>query len=175
MRPGFLSIAIFLMAAAWAQAGQPASPRFKLEQATLGGSAAHASATIYRAGTTSSQAAIGASSSSRFVLQSGFWGHAGPGHVPIQLRVGKTAGTEVTIELSWSGYESLFDVYRSEDCASTLAHYFDSTVQNHYSDAVSPGLHCYLVTPAGSVSQSDRINLGEGPRGEEPARQGDDE
>jgi len=115
VRPALLSIFLWFLAVGALHADPPASTRFRLDQAAAGGGSVPLAAGPYRAGATSGQGSIGASSSGRFVLQSGFWGHAGAGHVPILLWVDKTPGPRATIDLSWSGRESLFDIQRSED------------------------------------------------------------
>jgi len=90
MRPAFLSIFNLFLTVGALHADPPASTRFRLDQAGVGGGSVPLVAGAYRAGVMSGQSSIGASSSGRFVLQSGFWGHAGAGHVPILLRVEKT-------------------------------------------------------------------------------------
>jgi len=128
--------------------GASESENYRLEPATADTGGAELQSAAYRLGSSTGQeVVVGTSSSPHFVLQSGFWGYAGSGLVPVELVVARNAIDPQHVDLIWSGNNPPYDVFQATDCANVFAQYYDTTGGNAYPDVTSPAasLVCYQV------------------------------
>jgi hypothetical protein len=90
---------------------------------------------------------VGTSSAPHFVVQSGFWGFVGSALVPVVLSASKIPAQPGDVDLTWSGNNTPFSLYRSANCASIFSSAFTATSNNFYVDSPAPssGLTCYNV------------------------------
>lgn len=104
---------------------QSSSASFRLQQSTLnGGGTTSVSRTGHNfrmTGSLGQESTIGTSSSWSYVLQSGFWSFAGSGLVPVLLIVVKNPTTPGDPDLSWTGNNPDYMVYRATDCSAVFA------------------------------------------------------
>ena len=129
----------------WAQSS---STSYILQQSTVNAGGEPSDSTNYRLDASAAQeVTIGTSSSTTYVLQSGFWGFVGSGLVPVILTVDDNAGTPGNINLSWSGNNSPYDIYEATDCTNIFGTFFDTTPANDYLNIAPPAadLVCYSV------------------------------
>jgi hypothetical protein len=127
---------------------QSSSANYTLQQSTNNSAGDVATSAGYRMTPSLGQeATIGASSSPGFVLQSGFWSFLGSGLVPVFLSVNKNGIDPEDMDLSWSGNNDPYDLYRSANCTDVFAAYLDTTVTNDFTDVTTPAasLLCYSV------------------------------
>jgi hypothetical protein len=143
---GLVLALLGLGATAGAEVASSAS--YALQQTTVDGAGAEASSTSYRLqGAAAQKAAVGASSSPDYVLQSGFFSFVGSGLVPVVLTVDQDPVDPENIDLSWSGNNEPYEVYRSADCGAVLGGLLTQLNANSYDDDTVGvgGLHCYRV------------------------------
>jgi hypothetical protein len=160
MKPSLLLTALF--AATVCTAGRPActgvagSTGHCLQQATLNGGGA---TSVSPVGTTfrltaslGQESAIGVSAAANHVLQSGFWSYYGSGLVPVVLMVHKNSVTPADPELSWTGNNSPYSLYRlsgatGSACATLFNNLLTTQAPQTYTDAATPAepLTCYSV------------------------------
>jgi hypothetical protein len=141
-------IAVAAVLAAMSASAQSQSPSFRLQPVTINGGGARAgSATSLADGSLGQELVVGASSSPHFVLQSGFWSFLGSTLVPVVLVASKIPAQAGAVDLTWSGNNAPYAVYRATNCASIFSGVFVTTSSNAYSDASAPtsGLACYNV------------------------------
>jgi hypothetical protein len=127
---------------------QSQSAGYRLQPTTLnGGGAPGVSATKRANGSLGQEIAVGTSSAPHFIVQSGFWGFLGSTLVPVVLTANKIPAQAGAVDLTWSGNNTPFDLYRNTNCASVFSSVFVATSNNAYSDTVAPtaGLTCYNV------------------------------
>jgi hypothetical protein len=124
------------------------SPSYRLQPTTInaGGSPA-SSASRRENGSLAQELVIGTSSAPHYIVQSGFWGFTGSGLVPVVLSANRTGGQPASVDLTWSGNNASYDVYRNTACVSIFSGIFSSTSDNAYTDPSAPtsGLTCYNV------------------------------
>jgi hypothetical protein len=67
--------------------------------------------------------------------------------VPVVLAATKTPAQPASVDLSWSGNNASYDVYRNANCATVFSGVFAATPNNAYTDPSAPtsGLTCYNV------------------------------
>ncbi len=92
-------------------------------------------------------AVVGSSASPHFIVQSGYWGIFGSTVTPVVLAANKTPSMEGAVDLSWSGNNASYDLYRAAGCATVFAGTFATSSNNAYTDASPPAspLTCYNV------------------------------
>ena len=129
---------------------QSSSASYRLVSTTLdaaGGSPAGPSASLN--GSLGQELVVGVSAGPHFVLQSGFWGFLGSTVTPVVLAVNRNPGDPDAIDLTWSGNNATYDIYRSTSshCDSQYASVLAATSANAYTDAEPPSapLVCYSV------------------------------
>jgi hypothetical protein len=128
--------------------GQSSSASFRLHQSTLDMAGGESSSASYSdEASLGQELCVGTSSSPLFVLQSGFWSFAGSGLVPVYLLMDKNEQIREHLDLTWSGNNSPYTIYRSADCADVFSTFFTSEPTNSYTDASSlpDDLSCYNV------------------------------
>ena len=151
-----ISLIACVAMAGFVSASEATSTNYRLKQSTVNTGGAEVSSSGYVLnGSAAQEVTIGASSSPRFVLQSGFWSFLGSSLVPVVLAVEKNVVTPGNVDLSWSGNNAPYDVYEAVDCANVFASPFDVTSSNNYDDITPPvaSLVCYsiLATAPGPV------------------------
>ena len=103
---------------------QGSSAHYVLQQATFntgGGTSVSPAGTAHRMSDSLGQESVsGCSSSFHYVLQSGFWSFVGSGLVPVVLMLAKDAGDPECPDLSWTGNNQYYFVYRSTSAADTF-------------------------------------------------------
>ena len=155
------------------------SPSYRLQPTTLDASGAPGTSTSRRAdGSLGQEVAVGTSASPHFIVQSGFWGFLGNTLVPVVLTVNRTPAQPGSVDLSWSGNNTPYTLYRAPSCAAIFSNALGETSDNVYTDGSAPtnGLACYNVLafapgpappPPGSSSTVDEPNaLGSAARGQ---------
>lgn len=147
-----------LLAAVAAPAQTSCSASFCLRQTTLdAGGAAGASAGYASTGSLGQEVAVGTSSSPQYVLQSGFWSFCGSGLVPVVLLVTKNSSDPELPDLSWSGNNPPYVVYRDLDPSQVYGSPLTSTSAKAYTDAAPPSaavvFYGVLATAPGFVFQ----------------------
>ena len=149
-RVGCFALVLLTAGLGWAAVDETlsTSPSYRLEPTTLNGGGAPSTSASRRAnGSMAQELVIGTSSAPHYVLQSGFWGFTGSGLVPVILSAQRTTGQPASVDLTWSGNNASYDVYRNVACASIFSGIFSSTSNNAYTDGAAPtsGLTCYNV------------------------------
>jgi hypothetical protein len=127
---------------------QSTSASYVLQESTTDGAGGAAASASWRLeGSAGQESAVGTSSSPRFVLQSGFWGHAGSGLGPVRLTLDRNTTTSENLDLTWTGANAPFRVYESDDCASVYATLLTSTSGNQILNLAPPAapLVCYSI------------------------------
>jgi hypothetical protein len=127
------------------------SPNFRLQPSTVDAAGGHATSDSSRLdGSAGQPMTTGAMASQHFVLQSGFWGFMGSSLVPVVLSVGKTVSQSGSVDVTWSGNNAPYTVYRATDCAVIFSNTLTQTSNNAYTDGSAPnsGLACYNVLAA---------------------------
>jgi hypothetical protein len=161
-RPGVAAVAMLLLTAALRVNAQSGSASYVLQQSTLnGGGQAISSANFRMTASLTQESVIGVSSSPGHVLQSGFWSYYGAGLVPVLLLVHKNGATPADPDLSWSGNNAPYVIYRqfgasaSSACGSVFGNLLTSQTPQFYTDTSPPAspLTCYnvLATAPGPV------------------------
>ena len=167
-------VGLLVVSAALPAVAESTSPSYRLKQATInggGGVSVSPSGTAYRlAASIGQESSIGTSSSFGAVVQSGFWSFAGTGLVPILLTGREPAADP---ELSWSGNNPPYALYRSTNCAAVTSSFLTTTSSQLYTDTSSPAgsIVCYSVfatapgpiAPVGAVSPEPDGTLVERP------------
>jgi len=145
---GSILIAMIAVGTGSPLASESSSASFRLAPGSLNAAGGETSSASYTLNASAAQrAAVGASSSSTFVLQSGLWSFGGSGLVPVLLTVERNSITVGNVDLSWSGNNSPYEVYESADCANVFGSLHDATPSNHYDNITPPGaaLVCYSI------------------------------
>jgi len=130
---------------------QSSSPSFRLTQSTLNGggqtSVSPAGSNFRLSGSLGQESTIGTSSSFGYVLQSGFWSWQGSGLVPVILTGVKNGTTPADPDLSWTGNNSPYSMYRATDCSAVASGYLLTQPGQTWTDTVPPAaqLVCYSV------------------------------
>jgi hypothetical protein len=140
---------------------QSASPSYRLTQSTVNGGGRESSSASRRAHDSAGQeSSVGTSSSPHFVLQSGFWSFVGTGLVPVVLHVNRNVVVRTTPDLSWTGNNPPYAVYRTSGCSGVFSGFLSSEPTSDYTDgsSLASGLSCYnvLATAPGPVPPSLR-------------------
>ena len=93
------------------------------------------------------ESAIGVSSTTESILQSGFWSHAGVGMLPILLMGRKVPANSTLPTFDWTGNAPSYAMYWSENCADVDSHFRFTQAPKVWTDSGShPGdLVCYSV------------------------------
>lgn len=153
-----LSGALFALSAGAACPGALSqSASYCLQQATINGGGAASTSTSFRlTGSLAQESVIGVSASPNYVLQSGFWSYYGSGLVPVLLRVRKNGTTPANPDLSWTGNNSPYSVYRvGNSCNAVFSNFLTSQTPLTYTDGapLAAALSCYnvLATAPGPV------------------------
>ena len=137
--------------------GVASSTSFCMQQTTLnGGGGLGISASFRMTASIGQESVIGVSSSPNYVLQSGFWSFQGSGLVPVLLTVHKNGSIPADPDLTWTGNNSPYSVYRvSNTCNTVFSNFLTSQTPLAYTDAAPPAgpLICYniLATAPGPV------------------------
>jgi len=142
------SIAVSTLLWSTPVAAQSQSPSFRLQPVTIdGGGGRGSSATKQADGSLGQELAVGASASPHFIVQSGFWSFLGSTLVPVVLAANKIPAQVGAVDLTWSGNNAPYDVYRATNCATIFSGVFVATSNNAYTDSSAPvnGLTCYNV------------------------------
>ena len=145
---GSLIIAVGLLCLGRTGRAQMTSPSYRLEPVAFGLEAGRAiSSGFIGEGLTGQSMTVGTSSAPHFVLQSGFFGYLGSGLVPVLLTVSRVTGQPGAVQLTWSGNNAPYQIYRATDCPNVFSWYLDSTPDNQYTDPAPPqaDLVCYSV------------------------------
>lgn len=127
---------------------QATSAHYRLEPVTINGGGAPATSANKRLiASLGQELTIGASSSPHYIAQSGFWGFLGSTVVPVVLTAVRNPVRAVDVDLSWSGNNASYALYRNTDCASIFANVLVTTANRVYIDTSAPlgGLTCYNV------------------------------
>ncbi|MDH3628425.1 MAG: hypothetical protein OEV00_14665 [Acidobacteriota bacterium] len=143
---GMLLIAVLCTGPALAEVAS--SPSYVLQQTAVDGAGTESSSGSYvMNGAAVQKATIGTSASPAYVLQSGFFSYLGSGLVPVVLTVDKDAIDPQDIDLSWSGNNDPYSVYRSIDCTAIIGGFLAQVNTNDYDDDTvgTTGLNCYRV------------------------------
>ena len=140
-----------LPGAVWA-AGETAesqSPSYRLSPVAIDAAGDQVGGPTHRLSASLAQeSTVGSSASPHFIVQSGFWSFLGTTMVPVLLSVSHTPGGDhESVDLSWSGNQASYDIYRSTDCAALFSSPLTATSDNDYTDANPPSstLVCYTV------------------------------
>ena len=131
-----------------AAADEPASQSWLLRASAIVAAGSAATSPSFEATASAGQAApVGASSSPTFLLQSGLWGFAGVGSIPIVLAVARNESNAEHCDLRWSGNAPPYVVFATENCANVLASPHDTTSGNSLLDLSPPDapLTCLAV------------------------------
>jgi hypothetical protein len=90
---------------------------------------------------------VGVSSAPHFIVQSGFWGFVGSTLVPVVLAANKVPADARAVDLTWSGNDAPYDVYKTTTCPNVFTSVFATTANNGLIDRSAPtgGLTCYNV------------------------------
>ena len=140
---------------------QSSSVGYTQEQSTVnGGGGPIASVGYSLNGSAGQEAAIGASSSPNWVVQSGFWSFVGSTLVPVVLFADKNSGDPEDVDLSWSGNNSPYQLYASDDCTNIHAYWLTTEASNSFTDSPPPdALTCYsvLATAPGPLRQPEAV------------------
>ena len=128
-------------------AAQMQSSSYRLQPVAIAGSGARGSSATKQADGSLGQSLAGASSSPNFIIESGVWSFLGSTVVPVVLATNKVPAQAGSVDLTWSGNNGPYDVYRTSNCASVFSGVFATTSTNAYADLSSPvnGLTCYNV------------------------------
>lgn len=122
----------------------------RMRQYTLnggGGLSTSGTAEYALVGSLGQESVIGTSSSTGYVLQSGFWSYLGSGLVPVILSVARNAGHPDYLDLSWSGNNPPYGIYRTIDCSQVYADLLATESTRAYTDSSPPetNLVCYAI------------------------------
>jgi hypothetical protein len=139
--------------AAWVSStpaiAQASSASYRLQPMTINGGGAPATAPNSRLNASIGQElAVGASSSPHFIVQSGFWSFVGSSVVPVVLLASRNIAQSTQVDLTWSGNNASYDIYRNTGCASVFSSVLASTSNRFYFDTTAPSLVqlvCYNV------------------------------
>ena len=152
-----LALAAITLGASATCNGVASSASYCMQQTTLNGGGGLSTSASYRMNASLGQeSVIGVSSSPNYVLQSGFWSFQGSGLVPVLLTVHKNGTTPADPDLSWTGNNAPYAVYRQNaGCTTVFANFLTSQTPQAYTDAAPPAgpLVCYniLATAPGPV------------------------
>ncbi len=142
----------FLVLLAGIASAQSSSPSFRLTPTTVnggGGTSVSPAGTAFRLSASFGQeSTIGASSSTRFVVQSGFWSFMGTGLVPVVLSGVKNGTSPSDPDFDWTGNSGFYLVYRDTNCADVYGTGpLFSQGGNFWTDTAPPAasLVCYSV------------------------------
>lgn len=128
--------------------GQAQSASFRLVQSTLDGGGEESASSTRRAwGSIGQELTIGTSAAPHAILQSGFWSFLGSSLVPVLLTLDKDGGIPASPELTWSGNNPPYTIYRATDCAGVFGGVLAVEPTNTHTDGSSfpDGLTCYNV------------------------------
>lgn len=139
---------------------QSSSAHYVLQQSTInggGGTSVSPSSESYRATDSLGQeSVIGCSSSFHYVLQSGFWSFVGQGLVPVVLMLHKDGANPALPDLSWSGNNPYYFVYRSTDPAAIFSGLLFSQPEQTWTDSAPPDaplvFYSVLATAPGPIA-----------------------
>ena len=139
---------------------QGSSAHYVLQQKTLnagGGGGPTMPGGLYRMEDSLGQeSVVGCSSSFHYVLQSGFWSFFGSGLVPVILMVTKDTGDPSCPDLSWTGNNPYYFVYRSTDPSAIFSDLNHSQPGQTWTDRSSPDapvvFYSVLATAPGLMS-----------------------
>lgn len=161
IRPVLLPILLVGLAGLSSRAACPGalsqSTNYCLQQATINGGGTTSTSASYRlTGSLAQESVIGVSASPNYVLQSGFWSYYGSGLVPVLLMVNKNGSDPAHPDLSWTGNNAPYSVYRVNNaCNSVFSNFLTSQNPLAYTDTNPPAgpLVCYsiLATAPGPV------------------------
>ena len=143
-----------------ATAAQGASAHFVIQQATVngggGGGTSEPDGAYRMDDSLGQESAIGCSSSFHYVLQSGFWSFLGSGLVPVILMVTKDDGDPSSPELSWTGNNPYYFVYRSTDPSAIFSNLDHTQPGQTWTDGSPPDapvvFYNILATAPGLIS-----------------------
>lgn len=149
-RPALLAVAAGMTACALSLPAhaQATSANYRLQPVTVNGGCAPTTSATHRLNASLGQeSTVGASSAPHFIVQSGFWSFLGSTVVPVVLTANRDAVQPATVDLSWSGNNASYSIYRNTACASVFASIVATTANNAFSDRAAPigGLTCYNV------------------------------
>jgi len=149
MTPALLVLLLFSACAP--QYAQASSANFRMQQSTFNGggtTSVSPSGTNYRlTASLGQESVIGVSSSPNYIVQSGFWSYFGSGLVPVLLMVQKNGVIPADPDLSWSGNNPNYMIYRSAGCATVFSSLLTTVTPQSYTDAapLAAPLVCYSV------------------------------
>jgi hypothetical protein len=165
--PALIALTAFAPAAFAVCNGVASSASYCMQQTTLNGggttSVSPVGTNFRLTASIGQESVIGVSSSPNYVLQSGFWSYYGSGLVPVLLTVHKNGVTPANPDLSWTGNNPNYSVYRlagtssSAACSTVFGNLLTTVTPQAYTDAAPPAqpLTCYsvLATAPGPTPQ----------------------
>jgi len=145
----------------------PSVGTFVLQQWTFNGggqTSVSPSGSAFRFTTSIGQeSTIGTSSSFDYVVQAGFWSFLGSGLVPVILSGSKNLVQPANPDLSWTGNNPQYSIYRSTNCSNVFSTWLTSQSPTAWTDSAPPvsPLVCYnvLATAPGPIPPPDNDEL----------------